>query len=527
MSVGIDFGTTNSVVAIAGAGGDGTVARHEPGGSSNFRSVLCFVKGRTNFEGPAITAGPEALAAYLDHGSDCRLIQSVKSMAANPNFASTLIFGRRYTIEALISLVLQGLRTSSERGLAPLGDAAIAGRPVRFAGQFADEDLALKRLSEAFALAGFERIEFVAEPLAAAYKFASRITTPQICVIADFGGGTSDFSLVRFRPEGDRLAMDTLGASGIGIAGDRLDFRIVEHAVCPKLGLGTNYVSMGKILPMPSHYYARFQRWSDLSFLRTAETFRELRTLKRMAEDPDAIGRLIYIIEEELGFDLYRAVSGAKTALSSARQRGARIPAWAGADQRDDHQGRVRRLDRRRPRCDRRAGWQIVRGEQSHPRAGRPCVPDRRHVFRSRDPQFDGGALSGREILRGGRIHLRRRGAGAPWPGAWPGGGLRRLIVANPRLRHLALPRPRDAGATLSLSWHARRSGMRILLVNPPYHSLASLYGVGAQTPLGLLWVGGALIDAGHEVTLLDAEARRLTAATRSRHAAAFAPASL
>lgn len=318
MSVGIDFGTTNSVVAIAGTSGDVTVARHEPSGSSNFRSVLCFVKGRTNLERPAITAGPEAIAAYLDHGSDCRLIQSVKSMAANPNFASTLIFGRRYTIEDLIALVLEGVRASSERDLAPLGDAAIAGRPVRFAGQFADEDLALKRLSEAFALAGFERIEFVAEPLAAAYKFASRITTPQICVIADFGGGTSDFSLVRFRPEGERLAMDTLGASGIGIAGDRLDFRIVEHAVCPKLGLGTNYVSMGKRLPIPSHYYARFQRWSDLSFLRTAETFRELRTLKRMAEDPDAIGRLIYIIEEELGFDLYRAVSATKTALSSA-----------------------------------------------------------------------------------------------------------------------------------------------------------------------------------------------------------------
>jgi len=318
MSVGIDFGTTNSVVAIAGASGNVTVARHEPGGSSNFRSVLCFVKGKTKFEGPAITAGPEAIATYLDHGSDCRLIQSVKSMAANPNFASTLIFGRRYTIEDLIALVLQGVRASSERDLAPLGDAAIAGRPVRFAGQFADEDLALKRLSEAFALAGFERTEFVAEPLAAAYKFASRIATPQICVIADFGGGTSDFSLVRFRPEGERLAMDTLGASGIGIAGDRLDFRIIEHAVCPRLGLGTNYVSMGKRLPIPSHYYARFQRWSDLSFLRTAETFRELRTLKRMAEDPDAIGRLIYIIEEELGFDLYRAVSATKTALSSA-----------------------------------------------------------------------------------------------------------------------------------------------------------------------------------------------------------------
>jgi hypothetical chaperone protein len=82
--------------------------------------------------------------------------------------------------------------------------------------------------------------------------------------------------------------------------------------------MGTQYLSMDKRLPIPSHYYARFQRWSDLSFLRTPETLRELRTLKRMAEDPDGLDRLIYIIEEELGFDLYQAVSAVKTELSSA-----------------------------------------------------------------------------------------------------------------------------------------------------------------------------------------------------------------
>jgi len=315
MSVGIDFGTTNSVVAIAFPQGKVAVAQHEPGRSSgNFRSILCFVKAPG---GTAVKAGPEAMAAYMEYGSDCRLIQSVKSMAANANFTGTLIFGRRYTIEDLIAQVLKSLRASTERNLAPMGHSAIAGRPVRFAGQFADESLALKRLGEAFGIAGFDDVEFVAEPLAAAYKFASRISTPQLCVIADFGGGTSDFSLVRFRPEGDGLAMDTLGTSGVGLAGDRLDFRIIEKAICPKLGMGSFYVSMDKRLPIPSHYYARFQRWSDLSFLRTAETFRELRTLKRMAEDPDALDRLMYIIEEELGFDLYRAVSATKSALSA------------------------------------------------------------------------------------------------------------------------------------------------------------------------------------------------------------------
>ena len=317
MSVGIDFGTTNSVAATAPAGGAVRVARHGPErASGNFRSILCFVKSGSR-AGPMIVAGPEAMAAYLDHGSDCRLIQSVKSMAANPHFTSTLIYGKRFTVEDLISLILKGLRASADRDHVALGSAVTAGRPVRFAGQFANEELALARLTEAFGLAGFEQVGFVAEPLAAAYKFASRITTPQLCVVADFGGGTSDFSLVRFLPGEERLAMETLGTSGVGLAGDRLDFRIIEHAVCPKLGMGSNYLSMDKRLPIPSHYYARFQRWSDLSFLRTPETLRELRTLKRMAEDPGGLERLIYIIEEELGFDLYQAVSAVKTKLSS------------------------------------------------------------------------------------------------------------------------------------------------------------------------------------------------------------------
>ena len=320
MNVGIDFGTTNSVLAVATGVGATQVAQHRPDRSTgNYRSILCFLKGGSApGSGPIVRAGPEAMAAYLDHGSDCRLIQSVKSMVANPNFSQTHIFGRKFTIEDMVAAILNALRTSAECGLPALGDAVTAGRPVRFAGQLADEMLALRRLTDAFGMAGFAEVAFVAEPLAAAYKFASRIGSAKLCVVADFGGGTSDFSLVRFGPGSDaRLDMETLATSGVGVAGDRLDYRIIENIICPKLGLGSHYVSMGKRLPMPVHYYSRFQRWSDLSFLRAPEILRELRGLKRMSEEPEALDRLIYIIEEELGFDLYRAVSAVKTALSS------------------------------------------------------------------------------------------------------------------------------------------------------------------------------------------------------------------
>jgi len=320
MSVGIDFGTTNSVLALTTKAGGTQVAQHGPERSSgNYRSILCFLKGGSAPGSRLIVkAGPEAMAAYLDHGSDCRLIQSVKSMVANPNFSQTHIFGRKFTIEDMVAAILNGLRASAERDLPPLGDTATAGRPVRFAGQLADEPLALKRLTDAFGMAGFANVAFVAEPLAAAYKFAGRIGSAKLCVVADFGGGTSDFSLVRFGPgAGGRLDMETIATSGVGVAGDRLDYRIIEKVICPTLGLGSHYVSMGKRLPMPVHYYSRFQRWSDLSFLRAPEILRELHGLRRMSEVPDALDRLLYIIEEELGFELYRAVSAAKAALSA------------------------------------------------------------------------------------------------------------------------------------------------------------------------------------------------------------------
>ncbi len=203
MSVGIDFGTTNSVLATAATDGNVRVARHgRNGGNGNFRSILCFVREGTAPGSPiSVKAGPEAMAAYLEYGSDCRLVQSIKTMAANPNFAQTHIFGRKFTIEELIAGILKALRQDVERAIPDLGDAVTAGRPVRFAGRFADEALALERLSAAFAMAGFQEISFVAEPLAAGYKFASGIDEAKLCVVADFGGGTSDFSLVRFTPQ--------------------------------------------------------------------------------------------------------------------------------------------------------------------------------------------------------------------------------------------------------------------------------------------------------------------------------------
>src|SRR3569832_404976 len=71
---------------------------------------------------------------------------------------------------------------------------------------------------------------------------------------------------------------------------------------------------------MPRGYFADFADWSRLALMRNRRTLAELEKLRRSALDPDAIGRMIAVIEEELGFRLYEAIGQVKRDLSAAEQ---------------------------------------------------------------------------------------------------------------------------------------------------------------------------------------------------------------
>lgn len=320
MYLGIDFGTTNTALAIANEAGEVTAAHFSYSGqsTSSFRSVLCFIEnedhGRRSLE---TSAGPRAITDYLDHGSEARLIQSIKTFLSSAAFQSTSVFGRSHTIEELISILLRHLKTACHDTVGAVPSRVVAGRPVRFAGERADDDLAVRRLHTAFGMAGFEHVSLAFEPLAAAYFYASKLDQPETCLIADFGGGTSDFSVVRFEPGPEGPITTPLGHAGIGIAGDSFDYRIVQHVVCPLLGKNSHYRSLfGKRLEVPRSYYTQFERWHHLSMLRTPRTLRDIREIKQTSEQPEALAGLLHIIEEELGFHLYQAVNRTKLALS-------------------------------------------------------------------------------------------------------------------------------------------------------------------------------------------------------------------
>ena len=313
-ALGFDFGTTNSVAALSDGGAADLVMLDGPDDrAAVFRSALCFWE---EDNGIAVDAGPWAIREYLSFPQDSRFIQSFKSVAASASFEHATLFDRRYRFEDLGRLFLDKLAARARGALDGGSRRVVVGRPVEFAGARPDEATARARYDAMFATLGVE-VHYVYEPLGAAFSYASRIDEPVTILVADFGGGTSDFSVVRVAAPGAPRRCVPLGHAGVGIAGDRFDFRIVDHLVMPLLGKGGTYRSFGKTLDIPGGYFTDFADWSRLALMRNRRTLAELEKLRRAAIDPDAIGRMIAVIEEELGYQLYDAVGQLKRALSA------------------------------------------------------------------------------------------------------------------------------------------------------------------------------------------------------------------
>jgi hypothetical chaperone protein len=312
--VGIDFGTTNSVVAVLAPDGTVTNRRFAFGAAALdvCRTVLCFwneVGGGRDVLRHA--AGPAAIEAYLDDPLEARLIMSMKTYLAQRSFTQTRIFGRIFTLEAMISVFLQALLGDDLAGA-----RITAGRPVRFAGDFADDDFGEARLRAAYAGAGYNDIGVAFEPEAAGYRFTRTLTEPATVLVGDFGGGTSDFSVMRFDPHG-AARVTPLGYAGIGIAGDTFDYRIIDNVVSPLLGKGDVYTIMGKELPVPPDYFTGFARWHRLSLMRSPRTLRAIEEVAAASAHPERLRMLIRLIEDELGYQLYQTVSAVKAELSA------------------------------------------------------------------------------------------------------------------------------------------------------------------------------------------------------------------
>jgi hypothetical chaperone protein len=222
----------------------------------------------------------------------------------------------------MVALIGHHLLASAASSFITIPNRAVVGRPVHFsnAQDEADDEFALGRLLQAIQQSGFDQIVFEHEPVAAAYSYEQMLDHDELILIGDFGGGTSDFSILHVGPSvrrRGRTRKDIIGNDGVAVAGDAFDKQIIRKLVAPRLGLGSEYFSPpDKFLPIPSWPYERLERWHYLSFLNTAKNLDMLARLHRTAIIPERMDAFIHLIKGELGYQLHEAVRRTKFELS-------------------------------------------------------------------------------------------------------------------------------------------------------------------------------------------------------------------
>jgi hypothetical chaperone protein len=320
-TVGIDFGTTNSSVALVRRGQVEEVTfKYKNRVSRSSRSLLYLERDRTSPSAVRSWSGAEAVGHYLEANEEevwKRLIQSLKSHLSARSLTGTEIFSRQYRFEELVARLLRDLRRSASEAFGFEVTKAVVGRPVMFVGADSegDNDFAEQRLSSALTDAGFDEITFAMEPVAAAHTYQSTHSVNGIALIGDFGGGTTDFSLLQLHRGETRV----LANAGVALAGDAFDARIVRRLISPALGSDSFSLPLSKGLPaLPAWVYRRLEHWHTLSFLRTREVRDMLRAAEKRASEPDKIHTLRMIVEDDLGYLLHQAVQQLKVDLSEA-----------------------------------------------------------------------------------------------------------------------------------------------------------------------------------------------------------------
>jgi hypothetical chaperone protein len=306
---GIDFGTSNSVLAIL------DTEKNEVVKTIGENSIIYFKDEKELY------IGKLAIQKYIQNNQQGRLLKSIKTLLPQPNFTFTYIFGKKYTAEDLIVLILSYLKKQADEFVGEDIQEVVMGRPVVFSEDKEKDQLAEKRLLNATRKAGFEKIWFQYEPIAAGFLYEQSIQKPELVLIGDFGGGTSDFTLMKLKnsriSQGQRKE-DILKTGGIHIGGDDIDAAIMWNKLVPYFGYGLKYDSYGKSLDLPVHIFRTLCEWEQMAFLKEGNLRRSLDTYYLYTNRNEAIQRLMTLIDKNLGFSLFQSIEKAKINLSDA-----------------------------------------------------------------------------------------------------------------------------------------------------------------------------------------------------------------
>jgi hypothetical chaperone protein len=312
----VDFGTSNSLlVAVGPDGAEPPLALDEGARDPTvFRSILCFEEGRWSF-------GAEALARYVAGGMRGRFLRSLKRFLAVQSFTETRIGSRNVKLEELVGIFLREMKLRADRHYGADVRRVLLGRPARFSDDERADALAERRLAAAARFAGFEEVRFCPEPVAAAYDFRARLAEPKIVLIADFGGGTSDFAVTRLvRGSGEA---EVLATGGVTLAGDAFDGRIMRHSLARHFGAEVRYrLPFGhNVLTMPLPLVEALCSPAETCLLARRDVLRflsDVRATALGADDRRACDQLLCLVEDSLGFQVFEAIETVKRELSDA-----------------------------------------------------------------------------------------------------------------------------------------------------------------------------------------------------------------
>ncbi|MBK9519644.1 MAG: Hsp70 family protein [Anaeromyxobacter sp.] len=311
----VDFGTSNSLLAAASRDRLFEPVPLDPLAKDPtvLRSILCFPSAG------GVYSGGEALRQFVEHGGEARLLRSIKRHLGTRSFRGTVIGNRLVSAEELVGTLLRQLRLRADAFFGVEVRRVVLGRPVHFDGD--DDAFAEARLRRAAAHAGFEEIHFLPEPVAAARAFGAAAQREELALIGDFGGGTSDFTVLRVGPR-PPVREDVLAVGGVAVAGDALDASLMRSQVGRHFGAEVAYRQPfgSNVLRMPQGIVQHLCSPAHLSILLRRDVASFLADVRRWAlseEDRRRMDQLTVLVEDTQGFQLFEAIEQAKRTLST------------------------------------------------------------------------------------------------------------------------------------------------------------------------------------------------------------------
>ena len=312
---GIDFGTSNSSITIWDVERRALVRDPRIAG---VESSFMYFPYTLRKDPPLI--GDAAKLRYVQDEMRGRFFQAIKTILPNLTFTETIVNNQPFQLEDLIAFFLRFLKAKGDAVTKQDVKRVVMGRPAVFSTDPAEDAVAQTRLRRAAELAGFEEIHFQYEPIAAAFAYEARIAKPERVLVGDFGGGTSDFTVVQLDPRRQGLtdrAGDILATGGLPVAGNKYDSATMWHKLTPHFGRGATYESWGRHLEVPDTLHRQICQWDQIVFLRNAPKLDLIWRLARLSSAPAAFEWLEALVKGNQGFAIFQMIEGAKIALTS------------------------------------------------------------------------------------------------------------------------------------------------------------------------------------------------------------------